>query len=398
MEVTIGDQSTGFGCVAIPVIYVTDRPQVISADPAADSGVSYGVATVRVPCTEAMMDGSKKQLKDSLTAMGWVQSPKNNVPNPRVSITGWMPATHDPPLVETVSLPHSSVLQKIKNAWLSTDEKEMTIFVHGYSARFENALYTSGYLSACLEKPVICYSWNSQGRSGSRFYKRDEQTVEDRSVQEHLGSFLTKDLTSLMSADATLSAVAHSLGTRLVNSSLNNCASVPVFEKLVLIAPDIRKDRMRQFYGERLANNANDVYIFHNPRDKAFLASKVSDLINLRVPRAKVGRRIATLPGIRFIDFSAVAEPNKLQLHSLKAIFEYAPIGHYLRFEYLSGLLKSGSAPPNHILFDNQTIIPGDAPGVLSVTARELKRSAALNAELARVKSELENCRKQHAK
>lgn len=397
-----GDHDTGYGSVEIPVIYATDRPDIVSTDPNAEGGLAFGVATVIMPCTEAMMDHSKTKLKASLTALGWVQKRNAKVPDPKVSIVGWTPQPHDPPLIKLESLPHAVTLQTIKNEWLAAPDKEMTVYVHGYSCRFDSALYTCGYLSSCLEKPVICYSWNSLGRTRSKEYKLDEQTVSDRGVQEHFCGFLKQDLANMTGVFGSLSLVAHSLGNRLVAYSLNNCIYEgkneisPFLEKLILIAPDIRKDKMREFFGERMARSGENVFIFHNPRDKAFVASRISDFINFQAPKDKVGRRIATLPGIRFINYSAVAEPNKLQLRSFKDLFQNAPIGHYLRFEYLNALLQSGTAPPDHFLFDNMTIIPGDGLGVPSVTARELKKCATMNAENARLRKELEDCQESH--
>jgi len=186
-----------------------------------------------------------------------------------------------------------------------TSERELMVFIHGYNVDFESAVRRTAQLAVDLpfRGVPVCYSWPSQGTLLG--YKVDENNVAW--TVSHLRDFLT-DLASKSGA-RSINLVAHSMGNRALTAALSEINlirgndSPPLFDRVVLAAPDIDADYFRRDLANRILGTAEQVTLYASSNDRALIASKQVH----GYPRAgDAGANIVVVPGIETIDVSGI--------------------------------------------------------------------------------------------
>ena len=182
--------------------------------------------------------------------------------------------------------------------------KDAFVFVHGYNVKFEDAVRRTAQIAYDLkfDGAPICYSWPSQAKLLG--YTVDETNV--KWTVPHLKQFLLD--VSKRSGATTINLIAHSMGNRALTAALKEVAQTetqqtPLFNKVVLAAPDIDAEIFRRDLAPAVVSTANHVTLYASSNDEALVASK-------RVhgfPRAgESGEGLVIVEGIDTIDVSAI--------------------------------------------------------------------------------------------
>jgi len=190
----------------------------------------------------------------------------------------------------------------------SVQRKEIFVFVHGYDARFDEALLWTAQLHSDFEFPgiAVLYSWPSLGH-GLR-YSADEENAQWS--EPHLKEFL-KELIARCPG-ASLHLIAHSLGNRILLQALNSLATeepsvgAPQFGQVIFAAPDVDVDEFRQLVVPAL-RTARGITLYVSSRDRALVFSGRLH----HVPRAgDSAHDLVIVPGLDTVDISAVEESH----------------------------------------------------------------------------------------
>ena len=144
----------------------------------------------------------------------------------------------------------------------------------------------------------ILYSWPSMGQF--RGYFSDEKNVA-WSVP-HLDAFLAQ--VAERSGATRIHLIAHSMGNRAMTGALKEIGkrrTGPKFQQIVLAAPDIRVNQIRQLE-EAMLPLAHRVTLYASRNDDALILARIIDGI------ARAGENIndVVVPGIDAVDASAV--------------------------------------------------------------------------------------------
>ncbi len=184
----------------------------------------------------------------------------------------------------------------------SSPRKNAFVFVHGFNNSFEESARRTAQLAHDLkfEGAPIFYSWPSQAQLTA--YTVDENNVEW--TVPHLREFLL-ELAKESGADS-ICLIAHSMGNRALTKALQSLSyrlERPIFDEVVLTAPDIDADVFRRDIAPAVARTANRVTLYASSNDEALRVSKQIH----GYPRAgDSGGLLVVLPGIETIDVSAV--------------------------------------------------------------------------------------------
>ena len=221
--------------------------------------------------------------------------------------------------------------------------------MHGYNVSFEDAARRTAQIAYDLkfDGAPIFFSWPSQ--AGILEYTVDETNVSW--AAPHLLRFLTE--VAEQSGAERIHLIAHSMGNRALTSALRDLSLMqksdkPMFDEVVLTAPDIDADTFVNDIAPAVVKTARRVTLYSSSNDEALMVSKKVH----GYPRAgDSGSQLVVLPGIDTVDVSAV--DTSLLGHTyygdnstvLADIFELlnaskpADQRHWLRPERL-GLLK----------------------------------------------------------
>ncbi len=157
----------------------------------------------------------------------------------------------------------------------AADQPDVLVFVHGFNVDFESAVMRTAQIAVDLpfQGVPICYTWPSQGTLLG--YPVDENNAAW--TVSHLKEFLT-DLVDRSGAKS-IHVVAHSMGNRAMTSAMQQIAlqrpsAGPIFDRVVLAAPDVDADLFRKDLAESLTNVAKQVTLYASSDDQALVASK----------------------------------------------------------------------------------------------------------------------------
>lgn len=177
------------------------------------------------------------------------------------------------------------------------------VFVHGFNLDFEDAALRAARLASDLgfTGAPILYSWPS--RNSVSGYPTDEATVQW--CAPHLAAFL-RDVAERSGAER-IHIIAHSLGARAVTHALMRLnregAQMPLFDQLILAAPDIDAAVFESQLAPRIMGSARGITLYVSSNDKALLASRKLH----RYPRAgEPGEQLVVMSGIDTVDVSAI--------------------------------------------------------------------------------------------
>ena len=184
-----------------------------------------------------------------------------------------------------------------------SSQKSAFVFVHGYNVTFEDAARRTAQIAYDLkfDGAPIFFSWPSQGEILQ--YAVDETNVTW--TAPHLLQFLT-DIAERSGAER-IHLIAHSMGNRALTSvlrdlSLTHKSSKPMFNEVVLTAPDIDAE---VFINDIAAvvKTAERVTLYASSNDEALIMSKKVH----GYPRAgDSGSQLVVVPGVDTVDVSAV--------------------------------------------------------------------------------------------
>jgi len=206
-------------------------------------------------------------------------------------------------LTEAVELLDEDFNLKISKAVAAAPAHDLLVFIHGYNVSFEAALLRTAQLAVDLpfEGVPVCYSWPSQATLTG--YPIDANNA-DWTVP-HLKDFLL-ELATETGADS-ISVIAHSMGNRAMTAAIRQISQQqdsvdpPLFDRIVLAAPDIDADYFRRDAAPALVQVANHVTLYASSEDQALIASRKVN----GYPRAgDSGADIVIAPGIDTIDVS----------------------------------------------------------------------------------------------
>ena len=206
-------------------------------------------------------------------------------------------------LTDAVELLEDDFKQKVSNAVATAPARDLLVFIHGYNVSFEAALLRTAQLAVDLpfEGVPICYSWPSQATLTG--YPVDANNA-DWTVP-HLKDFLL-DLALETGADS-VNVIAHSMGNRAMTAAIRQISQQqtpdddPLFDRIVMAAPDIDADYFRRDAAPALVQVANHVTLYASSDDQALIASRKVN----GYPRAgDSGADIVIAPGIETVDVS----------------------------------------------------------------------------------------------
>ena len=126
-------------------------------------------------------------------------------------------------------------------------ERRAVVFIHGYNTDFDAALARTAQLAFDLQYPglLVCFSWPSAGTLAG--YPADEDEAALSAETLHTVLSILSDLVG----PANVSVVAHSMGCRILTDALTRLAATavaprPVFDQIVLAAPDVEVELFRR--------------------------------------------------------------------------------------------------------------------------------------------------------
>jgi len=183
-------------------------------------------------------------------------------------------------------------------------KKEAFVFVHGFNTTFEEAAHRTAQLAYDLhfDGAPIFFSWPSQGELIQ--YATDE-TNADWTVPQ-LKEFLIA--VAKRSGAESVHLVAHSMGNRALTSALQRISyemrdEMPLFNELVLTAPDIDADVFRRDIVPAILPTAERVTLYASSNDEAL---KLSKTVHGYRRAGDSGSELLVIPGIDTIDVSTV--------------------------------------------------------------------------------------------
>ena len=339
------------GAVTIPVLYATNRKQVgnkLDKNGSTIGSLHFGSASVTVPIKSKWLQENIPLLNKRLEILGWTYSSSLKAQQPYIEERGYVAEKKSQNLVKLT--PEKDFWQSLDVFLGNTAADELFVYIHGFASSGTNAIYSAGVLASHLEAPVVCFTWPSLGIVGlkgkipllskntvAQNFKRDKEIIDDPRVCADMNRVMDQ-LKRHVGKKKRISIIAHSLGNRLLVGHLNQHTNSPViFKRLILIAPDVNRDLFSNSL-DNILSHSEYVAVFTNPKDKVLLASSMRDLFAERNRTKKLGKSKGYVPGIDYVNYSAVAQPRGLKYLSLR---------HYIPFEHLAGLLKSGT--PAHL-------------------------------------------------
>lgn len=234
-------------------------------------------------------------------------------------------------LKQIEQLSHDDFLVDIQEAQ-TRKGKNLLVFIHGYNVSFDDAAKRTAQMSFDLDFPgaAIFYSWPSQANWYG--YKADQQRIE-LSVKQ-IRRFL-EDLAEKSGAE-TINLVAHSMGNLGLTEALkqiNTPTGQPIFNQVVLAAPDVDAEVFRNEIAPHIVTKAKRTTLYTSKTDLALIASRY---FNQGARLGDSGPEVVTYPGIDTIDATTI--DSSLLGHSYYGsnITVLTDVGHLLRDEPLA--------------------------------------------------------------
>ena len=202
-------------------------------------------------------------------------------------------------LLKTEQLEESAFYADVRSGL--GDESSAFVFVHGYHVSFEDAARRTGQLAYDLQfgGASIFYSWPSFDSLPS--YSADEAAVEWSAP--HLRQFL--QTFHAKTGAQRVHLIAHSMGNRALTRALESLGagtSAPLFQQIVLTAPDIDKGVFLQL-ADNIKKAGGRVTLYASTKDMALGAS---GWLHRGARAGESGEDIVVVEGIDTVDASAV--------------------------------------------------------------------------------------------
>ena len=192
---------------------------------------------------------------------------------------------------------------QLKDVLADAEDRDCTVFIHGYRNSFKDAALTAAQLGADLglPGPAAFFSWPSSAKTFA--YISDERAIDasEAAIADFLVDFATR------SGAAKVHLIAHSMGNRgllraIVRIAKSAAASAGVrFGEIVLAAPDVDRRLFVDLYGS-LADVSDRTTLYQSNKDLAVRSSRFlhgEDRIGLTPP-------VTVLPELDTVNVSDV--------------------------------------------------------------------------------------------
>ncbi len=246
-------------------------------------------------------------------------------------------------LAETKPLSESEFYSKL-NETMDQEGKNLLVFIHGYNVSFEDAARRTAQMAVDLKfagAPVF-YSWPSH----SDWYRYPDDAANIQNSIGQIRGFLEK--LARDSGAHSINIVAHSMGNVGLTNALASLESKdPLFNQVVLAAPDIDANVFRNEIAPKLAGKAKRVTLYTSQTDLALLASRYFNA-GVRVGDSSYG--VSVFPGIETIDATSIDSSllghsyygsNVNVLEDIAKLLSEEPISNRTYLE-----VQSGANPP----------------------------------------------------
>lgn len=194
------------------------------------------------------------------------------------------------------------ILDRINKSVARSEERALLVFIHGYNVTFEDAARRTAQIAYDLpyDGVPVLYSWPANGSLLD--YAADE--ADARWTATHFKGFL-RDLVDESGADK-IHLIAHSMGNRVLAAALVELRreiEEPVFNEIVLTAPDIDADVFRRDIAPAILPLADRITLYASSQDKALNLSRSIH----GYPRAgESGPDLVLVEGVETVDASHV--------------------------------------------------------------------------------------------
>lgn len=273
--------------VIIRTFYATNRnatgsPKAYEAYGREESVISYGIADISVP-----RDHRLGKMEAPIFGLKFLENQKKHLM-----------------LISIQAVTKEQLFGELREKIIKSKEKSALVFIHGYTASFEDAARRTAQLSYDLgfDGAPIFYSWPSQEKKLS--YKTDGDIIKNTTpkIKEFLNNIFQE-------TDAqNIYLVAHSMGNRgmatAISELLNENPSIrPRLKQLILTAPDIG-DKEFETISAALVSAGAPVTLYASSKDKALLFSHA---VNEEHRVGDTNQKITIVKGIATIDASDVS-------------------------------------------------------------------------------------------
>ncbi len=171
--------------------------------------------------------------------------------------------------------PHTNqaFFDKLRQRVNQAPERNLFVFVHGFHNTFQDAAFRTAQIAHDMKFPgaPVFFSWPSQGKVLD--YVTDANNVGE--AIQHLVEFL--DQLRAESGAERIHVIAHSMGSRALTAAVkeigNRNAGTPVFNEMILAAPDIDAGLFRNM-APALTAATDRVTLYASTKDQALLASR----------------------------------------------------------------------------------------------------------------------------
>lgn len=205
-----------------------------------------------------------------------VSIPPIHVPGELESPSLWMKweVVEDPDkhivLKSTQPLPRDEFFDKLRDT-LDTKGKSLLVFVHGYNVSFEDAARRTAQMAYDLKFPgaPVFYSWPSY----NNWYRYPDDKINIERSVDQIKDFLQQ--IAIDSKAESINLIAHSMGNVGLTQALAKMGvERPIFNQVVLAAPDIDARVFREEIAPRITSKANRITLYTSKNDLALVASR----------------------------------------------------------------------------------------------------------------------------
>jgi esterase/lipase superfamily enzyme len=234
-----------------------------------------------------------------------VTIPKNHVPGELESPSfllrmevKWDPEKHIV-LANTQPLEREEFYSQLHSC-MDRSGKNLLVFVHGYNVSFEDAARRTAQMASDLEFPgaPVFFSWPSH----NDWYRYPDDAENIQASVNQIRSFLEQ--IARESKAESINLVAHSMGSVGLTQALAGLSDrEPVFNQVVLAAPDIDATVFREEIAPKITKTAKRVTLYTSQTDLALLASRY---FNAGDRVGDSSRGVLSIPGIEVIDATEI--------------------------------------------------------------------------------------------
>lgn len=190
---------------------------------------------------------------------------------------------------------------------LPAQNREVTVFVHGYNNSFSDAVFRTAQLSEDLELPgaSVAYAWPSRGHILGYEYDNDSALFARDGLRDLLETIQSSGAQRIV-------VIAHSLGSGLAMEALRQLElSKPGWASknisgVILFSPDLNADVFRS-QTDAFENLPQPFVVFTSSSDKVLKVSARLRWEKMRLGNLQDIEEFADLP-IQFIDVSAFTD------------------------------------------------------------------------------------------